>query len=666
MDAIRPVDSLIALAIGPATLAACRAAFDRWVSPADAGDGSLMPHHTWFRPPASTYLDLPQNTCSLLYTTVCNRKTGAYMGRKGAEIIVDSLVERGVPYLVGVSGHGILGLLDAAYDRRDEITTLTTHDERIAGFIADAYFRVRGEPLATYTSCGPGSVNIVMAIAGAFQDSSAMLAITGNVPTQQFNRGPFQETGRYFQGDYTSVIRPYVKRSFQAVRPEMLPLMMSQAFGLMTSGRPGPVNIDVPLNVFVEEAIEDPAYSPSNLATVSRPAASREVLDEAARLLRRAERPVILVGNGAFGPTTRDLIVRLADEWQIPIISTPLGKGVVDENLDLCLGPIGRNGTFAANQAARNSDVLLALGTRFDDRTTSSWIPGVTFSIPPTKLIHVDIDPQEIGRNYPPTLGIMADVTEFLIGLIPVMRDSDSPLQARSRWIQDAAGWKQKWHADLAERQSDDMVPIRPDRLVHELQRALPDDAIVLADVGIHHNWLLQQMAAPSRGRFLQAWGFAAMGFGVGGVIGAKLAAPDQPVLTVCGDGGFLMHANAVATAVECDLPVVWLVWNNTGYGSIRGQQSTFFGADREIGTRFRRTVTGELLSSDFAAMARSMGAEGVRVEKPADVAEAVDFALKSGRPTVLDVITDASIAAPGTGSWDLPPLRGPEPDYGW
>jgi acetolactate synthase-1/2/3 large subunit len=588
------------------------------------------------------------------------------MGRKGAEIIVDSLVDRRVPYLVGVSGHGILGLLDAAYDRRDEITTITTHDERVAGFIADAYFRVRGAPLATYTSCGPGSVNIVMAVAGAFQDSSAMLAITGNVPTQQFNRGPFQETGRHFQGDFTSVIRPYVKRSFQAVRPEMLPLIMSQAFGLMTSGRPGPVNVDVPLNVFVEEAVEDGNYSSSDPSAMSRPAASVGALEDAARLLRTAERPVILVGNGAFGPATRALISRLAEDWQIPVISTPLGKGVVDEDLDLCLGPVGRNGTFAANQAARTADVLLALGTRFDDRTTSSWIPGVTFSIPPTKLIHVDIDPQEIGRNYPPTLGVMADITEFLSGLLPMMHESDSELQARHGWLQETASWKRQWVADLSERQSDDMIPIRPDRLVRELQRALPDNAIVLADVGIHHNWLLQQMTVPTRGRFLQAWGFAAMGFGVGGVIGAKLAAPDQPVMTVCGDGGFLMHANAVATAVEHDLPVVWLVWNNSGYGSIRGQQSTFFGAEREIATRFRHVATGELLSSDFAAMARSMGAEGVRVEKPTDLADAVDFALSSGRPTVLDVITDASIAAPGTGSWDLPPLRGPEPDYGW
>ena len=587
--------------------------------------------------------------------------------RKGSEVIIQSLIAQGVPYLVGVCGHGILGLLDAAFDYRDEITTITTHDEAVAGFIADAYFRVTGKPIATYTSCGPGSVNIVMAIAGAFQDSSAILAITGNVPTQQFNRGPFQETGRYFQGDFTNVIRPYVKRSYQAVRAEMLPRMMNQAFALMSSGRTGPVNIDVPLNVFVEDAGSEviPAWIPES---VNKPAAPARVIEEAARMLLGADKPVLLVGNGGFGSKTRKLVKELAEGWNIPVVTTPLGKGVIDESSDICLGPVGRNGTLAANKASRGADVILALGTRFDDRTTSSWTPGVTFSFPPTRLIHVDIDPQEIGRNYPTTLGVISDAGEFLEGLLPVMRSlaiKDKEVN-RKDWVASTLEWKKEWFKEISKRQDDDMVPIRPDRVVRELQSVLPDDAIILADVGIHHNWLLQELIVPPKGRFLQAWGFAAMGFGVAGVIGAKLAAPDQPVIAVVGDGGFLMHANAVATAVEYDIPVVWLVWNNSGYSAIRGQQSTFFGQTREIATRFRHAASGELMSSDFAAMARSMGAEGVRVENPADLAAAIASAFASGKPTVLDVIVDASIPPLGTGSWDLPPLIGPVPDYGW
>lgn len=588
------------------------------------------------------------------------------MGRRGADVIVDYLVQQQVPYLVGVCGHGILGLLDAAYDRRDEIRTISTHDERVAGFIADAYYRVAGRPIATYTSCGPGSVNIVMAVAGAMFDSSAMLAITGNVPTSQFNRGPFQESGKYFQGDFPSVIRSYVKRSFQAVRPEMLPLMLSQAFALMSSGRPGPVNIDVPLNVFVEDVGEEPAGPHWRPDAVAPPAPSIAVLRRVAELLDDAERPVIVAGNGAQAPRARAMIRELAATLRIPVVTTPLGKGVLDERDDLCLGPTGRNGTYAANKAARTADVILALGTRFDDRATSSWIPGVTFSIPPARLIHVDIDPQEIGRNYPPTLAVVADTAELAAGLLGLVRQEQAAAERRAGWLAETLAWKRQWEADMAVRQADPAVPIRPDRLVAELQRVLPDDANVLADVGIHHNWLLQQLAAPPAGRLLQAWGFAAMGFGVGGVIGAKLAAPDSPAVTVCGDGCFLMHANAVATAVEHDVPAVWLVWNNSGYGSIRGQQATFFGADREIATRFRKTSTGELYSTDIAAIGRAMGADGARIDSPDEIADAVESAIKSDRPTVLDVRVDATVAAPGTGSWDLPPLPGPEPDYGW
>ena len=419
------------------------------------------------------------------------------MGRRGADVIVDYLVQQRVPYLVGVCGHGILGLLDAAYDRRGDIETISTHDERIAGFIADAYYRVAGHPIATYTSCGPGSVNIVMAVAGAMFDSSAMLAITGNVPTSQFNRGPFQESGKYFQGDFPGVIRSYVKRSFQAVRPEMLPLMLSQAFALMTSGRPGPVNIDVPLNVFVEDVGEEvatPLWRPDAMAA---PAPSAEALRRVAELLGEAERPVIVAGNGAMAPRARTLVRELAATLRIPVVTTPLGKGVLDERDDLCLGPTGRNGTYAANQAARTADVILALGTRFDDRATSSWIPGVTFSIPPTKLIHVDIDPQEIGRNYPPTLAVIADTAELAAGLLGLTTPDDVPAERRAAWLAETLAWKRQWEADLAVRQADAAVPIRPDRLVAELQRVLPDDANVLADVGIHHNWLLQQLAAP-------------------------------------------------------------------------------------------------------------------------------------------------------------------------
>src|SRR5579863_3702464 len=210
---------------------------------------------------------------------------------KGAAYIADFLIQQKVPYVFGVCGHGILGLLDGIFDRRDEIKTVSVHHESAAAFMAEAYFRITQKPVATYTSCGPGSTNLIVAIAAAFADSSAMLNITGNVPTGQWNRGPFQETGRYFQGDFVSVLRPYVKRCFQPTRADMLPLALRQAFALMTNGRPGPVNIDIPLNVFVEPVNESAAEREKDWPNgeYSRPAADPTAVDEALQLLRAAE-----------------------------------------------------------------------------------------------------------------------------------------------------------------------------------------------------------------------------------------------------------------------------------------------------------------------------------------------------------------------------------------
>jgi acetolactate synthase-1/2/3 large subunit len=585
---------------------------------------------------------------------------------KGAEILVEYLVKERVPYAFGVCGHGILGFLDALYDRRDAIQTITTHDEQAAGFMADAFFRVAHRPAVTYTSCGPGSLNLAMAVANAFYDSSAFLAITGNVPTQQFNRGPFQETGRHFQGDFNNVMRPYVKRTYQAFRPEMIELTIRQAYALMLAGRPGPVHVDVPLNVFVEEAeaeIPDPATW--RLGVASRGQGDPAAVARAAELLAAAERPLILAGNGVHLAEAGATLRRLAESFGIPVITSPLGKGALDEGSPLSLGATGRNGPHAANEAARTCDALLALGTRFDDRPTSSWIPGMTYAIPPTSLIHVDLEVAEIGRNYPAEVGIVGDIELVLRQLLAALEGREAEARERhAAWTDRLARMKDDWNGYLDEQRASDAVPIRPERLVADLNATLPKDAIVLADVGVHHNWLVQQLDIGRDQLFLQAWGYAAMGFGIAGALGAQFAAPDRPVVSVCGDGGMVMTANAIATAAEYELPVTWIVWNNYGYGSIHGQQAGFFGQGREIATRFRRNGDGELMTTDFAALARSMGADGVTVERPGDLREHLADAVRSGRPTLLDVRVDALVAPPATGSWDLPPLPAPPPNY--
>ncbi|MCU1312478.1 MAG: Acetolactate synthase large subunit [Acidobacteriaceae bacterium] len=584
---------------------------------------------------------------------------------KGAEYIAEFLVQQKVPYVFGVCGHGILGLLDGLFDRQNDIKTISVHHEAAAGFMAEAYFRITQRPVATYTSCGPGSANLLLAIAAAFADSSAMLNITGNVPTSQWNRGPFQETGRYFQGDFVNAVRPYVKRSFQPTRPEMLPLALRQAFALMTNGRPGPVNIDVPLNVFVELVDEKAAQNENDwpAADWTRPAASPAAVDEALSLLRTAERPVIVAGHGVELSGAEPELLMFAEAFRIPVATTPFGKGVFDPRHALSLGPTGRNGSYMANAACRNADVILGLGTRLDDRATSAWLPGFTFNVPPSKLIHVDLDPTEIGRNFRPELGIISDARVFLQQLLAAPRGDMNG--RRESWLERIDGWRKRWEAATVPPRSSDAIPIRPERAVSDLRRVVPADGIVLADVGVHHNWMVAEYEGWKTRTFLQTWGFASMGFAVAGSLGAKLAAPDRPVVAVCGDGAFMMNASAVLTAVEYDIPVVWLVWNNFGYCSIRDQQRGYFGSNREIATSFT-DVNGDLISADYAMMGRSMGAQGELVERPGDLAPQLEAAIASGRPTVLDVRIDREIRPLATGSWDLPPLPHPMPNFGW
>ena len=596
---------------------------------------------------------------------VKSAQVNAAAGTKGAAYIADFLVQQKVPYVFGVCGHGILGLLDGLFDRQEEIKTISVHHEAAAGFMAEAYFRITQKPVATYTSCGPGSANLILAIAAAFADSSAMLNITGNVPTSQWNRGPFQETGRYFQGDFVNAIRPYVKRSFQPTRPDMLPLALRQAFALMTNGRPGPVNIDIPLNVFVEPVDEASAKVDNHwpVAEWTRPAADPASVDEAFRMLQNAQRPVIVVGHGVELSGAEPEVLMFAEAFRIPVATTPFGKGVFDPRHELSLGPTGRNGSYMANAACRNADVILGLGTRFDDRATSAWLPGFTYNIPQSKLIHVDIDPTEIGKNFRPELGIIADAKIFLQQLLALRRPDTK--SCHSSWLERIAGWRKRWEeATLAPRTSD-AIPIRPERAVAELRRVVPADGIVLADVGVHHNWLVAEYEAWKTRTFLQTWGFASMGFAVAGALGAKLAAPDRPVVSLCGDGAFMMNSSAVLTAVEYNIPVVWMVWNNFGYCAIRDQQRGYFGNDREIATSFT-DVNGKLYSADYAMMARSMGAVGHTVEKPADLAPQLEAAIASGKPTVLDVRIDREIRPLATGSWDLPPIPHPMPNFGW
>lgn len=583
---------------------------------------------------------------------------------KGGELIADYLIQEQVPYVFGICGHGNVGILDALYERRDRIKLVSPRHEQCAGHMADAYFRVRHQPVATLTSTGPGSANMVMSLATALSDSSAFMAITSNVPTSQHNRAPFQELYKHNQADFAQVLRPVVKRAFQPTRVDMLPLALRQAMDTMVTGRPGPVNLDIPYNVYQEEAdVELPP--PAHVHGRHRPGASDDDVAATLQLLADARQPVIFIGHGATLAEAGGEITTLAERLGIPVITSPNGMGCIPGDHPLALGFIGRNGAYPANEAGRRADLVVTLGTRFDDRSASSWHPGYSWNFPSTRLVHVDIDPQELGRNYAPTLGIIADVRTFTRQLLQALDRRPELTASRSApWLEQVRGWQREWESFVRPHFGDSTSPLRPEFVVGTLQKLLPDDVILSLDSGVHHNWFMQFWQARRPQSMLNSWGYSSMGFGVCGVMGAQLAAPERPCVAVVGDGGFTMTPYVLCTAVEYDLPVVWIIWNNFAWAAIRDLQYGLFDG-REIGTAFYKGQSGQRYNPDFAAWARACGADGMTVTRPQELAGAVEQALKNRRPCVIDVHVDAEVRPPSTGTWQLPPIPYKEPAYG-
>ncbi|MDQ8030455.1 MAG: thiamine pyrophosphate-binding protein [Bordetella sp.] len=583
---------------------------------------------------------------------------------KGGELIAEYLIQEEMPYIFGICGHGNVGILDALHARRDKIQLVSPRHEQCAGHMADAYFRVKHKPVATLTSTGPGSANMVMSLATALSDSSAFMAITSNVPTSQHNRAPFQELYKHNQADFAQVLRPVVKRSFQPSRVDMLPLALRQAMDTMVTGRPGPVNLDIPYNVYQEE--DDVALPPrAHSHGAHRPGAAQEDVERVVDMLAQARQPVFFIGHGATLSEAGEEITALAETLGVPVITSPNGMGCIRGDHPLALGFIGRNGAYPANEAGRRADLVVTLGTRFDDRSASSWIDGYSWNFPATKLVHVDIDPQELGRNFAPDVGVIADVRVFARQLLAGIAAWPGLVPSKyAPWLDQVKGWQREWEAFVRPHFGDSTNPLRPEFVVGQLQKQLPDDVILALDSGVHHNWFMQFWQSKRPQSMLNSWGYSSMGFGVCGVMGAHFAAPDRPCVAVVGDGGFTMAPYVLCTAVEYELPVVWIVWNNFAWGAIRDLQYGLFDG-REIGTAFYKGQTGERYNPDFAAWARACGADGYTVTRPQELGPAVEQALKNKRPCVIDVHVDAEVRPPSTGTWQLPPIPYKEPAFG-
>ncbi len=583
---------------------------------------------------------------------------------RGADIIAEYLVKEKVPVILGYAGHGAIGLLDGVHKVTDRIRHISPRIEQAAGFMADVYYRLQRQPLAVYASTGPGPMNMMIALANAYYDNSAFFLITGQVPTTQVNSGALQDDYRY-NGDMASIFEPVVKKSWRIRRVEDLCTALPEAFSLMRSGRPGPVHLDMPYNLYIETA---PVSVPEPLSGETtgnwRSTLSEMAVERAIDMLARAERPLILAGGGIRVAGAFEELKAFAEQLEIPVYTSFMGKGSLPADHRLNLGVAGVWGEYPATEAARNADVILAIGARFNDLHTGSWIPGYVYNIPPTKLIQVDIDEQEIGRNYPVEIGMTADAKEFLGKALAIARARGKRANGIEGWRREIAGWQTEWRNFCEPFERSTEVPIEPRRMLADMVRLSPPDTIMVDDVGNCQVWSEQYWKPKIPGTHMTAGGFAAMGFGVCGVLGARLARPDSPCVTLCGDGGFMMTPHAVATAVEYNLPAVWVLQNNYAIGTIRDLQRVYLDG-RELGTSFVNEQTGQLWNPDFAMMAQAMGARGIRIDHPDQFADAYGEAIRSNVPTVLDVVINRDTGIPVTGTWQMPPIPEVQPTFG-
>lgn len=583
---------------------------------------------------------------------------------RGSDLLAEYLIREETPYVFGYAGHGAVGLLDGLYNHQDELKVVWPRIESAAGYMADAYFRATGVPCPVYTSTGPGPMLLTVALSNAYYDSSSFVAITGQVATNQFDSGALQEEYRHHAADFPSVAKTITKHSYQAHSVEDLGRILPKAFKLAREGRPGPVHVDVPYDLWLRSAdveVPDPAERSRHLhwRTQGNPEAVQRALD----MLLRARRPLILAGGGVILSDASQELAAFAEHVNVPVYSTFMGKGALSARHPLHLGIAGCWGEYPATEAARNADVILAVGTRFSDIHSSSWVPGYTYNIPPTKLIHVDLDPGEIGRNYPTELGIVGDAREVLGQLLELARRA-GPGRDRSPWHEQIEEYRTEWSNFITPAKDSDEVPLDPRRVIGDMRRVAPDDTMMITDTGNHQTWVEQYWDAYDGRSVFTPGGFAGMGFGTCGVLGLKLARPDRPAVCVTSDGSFSMFPHAVATAVEYDLPAVWVLLNNYSIGVIRDLQR-FYLDGRELGTSFRKQSTGELWNPDFVKMAEAMGADGYAVDKPGDVADAFAAALASGRPSVLDVRVNRDTPVPIVGTWQFPPITQVEPTFG-
>jgi acetolactate synthase-1/2/3 large subunit len=569
----------------------------------------------------------------------------------GAQIVIEVLKKEGINYIFGECGHSNLAFLNAI--RPSGIKFISFRHEQCAAHAADAFARVTRKPGVLLTHTGPGLMNATHGVSSAAMDSIPLIVLSGDVQSYYFGKGPHQELKMHADADQWSVYKPFVKRAWRVHDVKLIPSIICRAINIAISGRPGPVLISMPQDIAaqrVDVEIPDPSkWRP----TGSRIPGDENEIERAAELFIRAERPMIFAGGGVLASQASPELTELAEYMGALVTTTVQGKTAIRENHLLSIGNTGFWGSIAANKVANQSDVILAVGTRFAEIDCSFWDPKFTFGIPPSKLIHVDIDYEEIGRNYPVEVGIQGDAKTVLGQLLRVIKQKVKPKDWKgSSYIKEVRTLLEQQTAEKAKKRDSESKPIEIARLLKEVRSLLSEDGIVVTDIGWSKSGVSQHLPLYTPGTHIAPGGLAGMGFGPAAAIGAKIGCPEKQVVAIVGDGAFSSTSSAVATAVEQGIKVIWVVLNNYGYCSVKVIQNQYF---KEVfGTEHRIEETNELYNPDFSKMAQAYGAIGERVEEPQDIRPALERAFKSDKPYVLDVVISRELGVVQAGDWGL------------
>ena len=558
-----------------------------------------------------------------------------------AQLLVTQLEAYGVQYIFGTCGHSNIALLDAL--GRSRIDFVIARHEQAAAHAADGYARASGRPGVVLMHVGPGMMNAVTGVATAALDSVPLIAISGDIPSYYSGRHPHQEVNLHADADQTAIYRPFVKRAWHVQRAEDLGRFTERAFWTATSGRPGAVLVNVPMDLFSREVPESSYALPAQSALPDLPT---PVAEQIALRLAGAERPLLYVGGGLRGRP--EALLQLAERFDIPIVHSLMAKGTVRDDHPLLLGMPGFWGLKTTNDYARNADVVLALATRFAETDASSWDPAYTWDFADSALIQIDIDPAEIGRNYPVEIGAVADVGQALAAIATAAAALEEVQRPALR--EEIRSVRSALFAESRERGQSDQFPLRPERILRDLHDALPADAILVTDVGWNKNGVAQSYQLPTQGRFITPGGASTMGFGPAAAVGVQIAQPERVVVALIGDGGMSAQLPALPMAVERGTPVIFVVMNNRAHGTIADLQAANFGAS--YGCDFTDPA-GNPYSPDFAAIARACGADGYTISAPEELRSALEAALQHRRPAVLDVpMVNEPVPTPG--HWNI------------